>query len=391
MGWTVLYIAFGIVALWLLGEVLLQYKARLRYRLLAFVGFLGVVVGAVIPSVIVIGIGIAAFATGQTYVTLSYRRGFSTGWALGGRPGSSRRRRPSGAAPKADPSLEVSDLQAHDPGAAPVPDPSDDHGSAGYQAEGQYTPEPQGYGASAVEETQVYGMSAVEETQVYGMSAVEETQAYAYADSAETQAPYQDPQQDSSSYQDPSAYQDSSQGPTPYAAEAAQQYAQAETQQYAPYADPYLGYDHQGEPAPPPAGAQQQQPSYDYGYGDYGSGDYADSGLGTGGLGSAGYDGGDYNSGGDPNSGYGGGDNSAGPGEGYGGYGYPGQDQLAPQPPYYTDLPDTPPGGVWVPQQRDTDAPPPDADQQPPGSYGYPDETYQQYPQGYYNDRHGTY
>jgi hypothetical protein len=35
MGWTVLYIAFGIVALWLLGEVLLQYKARLRWRLLA--------------------------------------------------------------------------------------------------------------------------------------------------------------------------------------------------------------------------------------------------------------------------------------------------------------------------------------------------------------------
>ena len=39
MGWAVLYIAFGIVALWLLGEVLLQYKARLRWRLLAFAGF----------------------------------------------------------------------------------------------------------------------------------------------------------------------------------------------------------------------------------------------------------------------------------------------------------------------------------------------------------------
>ncbi len=33
MGWTVLHIAFGVVALWLLGEVLLQYKARLRWRL----------------------------------------------------------------------------------------------------------------------------------------------------------------------------------------------------------------------------------------------------------------------------------------------------------------------------------------------------------------------
>ena len=52
MGWTVLYIAFGIVALWLLGEVLLQYKARLRWRLLAFGGFLGVVLGVLIPSVL---------------------------------------------------------------------------------------------------------------------------------------------------------------------------------------------------------------------------------------------------------------------------------------------------------------------------------------------------
>lgn len=82
MGWAVLYIAFGVVALWLLGEVLLQYKARLRWRLLAFVGFLGVVLGVLIPSVIVIGLGAVAFAVGQTYVTLSFRRGFRAGWAV---------------------------------------------------------------------------------------------------------------------------------------------------------------------------------------------------------------------------------------------------------------------------------------------------------------------
>ncbi|MEU3505667.1 hypothetical protein ABZ726_34925, partial [Streptomyces hundungensis] len=93
MGWTVLYIAFGVVALWLLGEVLLQYKARLRWRLLAFTGFLGVVLGVLIPSVLVIIVGAIAFAVGQVYVTLSFRRGFSTGWALGGRPGASRRRK----------------------------------------------------------------------------------------------------------------------------------------------------------------------------------------------------------------------------------------------------------------------------------------------------------
>ncbi|MEU3553133.1 hypothetical protein [Streptomyces fragilis] len=82
MGWTVLYIAFGIVALWLLGEVLLQYKAKLRWRVLAFAGFLGVVIGVLFASVAMIGLGALAFAVGQTFVTLSFRSGFSQGWAL---------------------------------------------------------------------------------------------------------------------------------------------------------------------------------------------------------------------------------------------------------------------------------------------------------------------
>ncbi|MDX3354469.1 hypothetical protein PV703_14380 [Streptomyces sp. ME01-24h] len=82
MAYTVLYIAFGGVALWLLAEVLLQYKARLRWRLLAFAGFLGVVLGVTLPSVLVIVVGAVAFGAGQTFVTLSYRRGFAAGWAL---------------------------------------------------------------------------------------------------------------------------------------------------------------------------------------------------------------------------------------------------------------------------------------------------------------------
>ncbi|MEU5085883.1 hypothetical protein [Streptomyces sp. NPDC021356] len=106
MGWAVLYIAFGIVALWLLGEVLLQYKARLRWRLLAFGGFLCVVLGVLMPSVLVIALGAITFAVGQTYVTLSFRRGFVAGWAVrqpSAAEGTKRRRgRPGRKAPGSD-------------------------------------------------------------------------------------------------------------------------------------------------------------------------------------------------------------------------------------------------------------------------------------------------
>ncbi|WFB10013.1 hypothetical protein LRS74_25445 [Streptomyces sp. LX-29] len=159
MGWTVLYIAFGVVALWLLGEVLLQYKARLRWRLLAFVGFLGVVAGVLIPSVPVIGVGAAAFAVGQTYVTLSFRSGFASGWAVAGRGstggGSSKRRK---ATPAAEPTLEVSDLQAGPLAEQPTPpmyhpEPLPDEDTGGYAAYKQPEPAQAPYG----DEGAVYG------------------------------------------------------------------------------------------------------------------------------------------------------------------------------------------------------------------------------------------
>ncbi|MGW4034015.1 hypothetical protein ACWEFL_32790 [Streptomyces sp. NPDC004838] len=153
MGLTVLYIAFGIVALWLLGEVLLQYKARLRWRLLAFSGFLTVVLGVLVASRVVIALGTVAFAVGQTYVTLSFRRGFSTGWAIGGRPGASRRRKagssegphpasPEGSGPPENesghgPDVPVAGGQDTDPVYEPQPLP-DDTGQYGVYDEAAY-------------------------------------------------------------------------------------------------------------------------------------------------------------------------------------------------------------------------------------------------------------
>ncbi|MFJ2955905.1 hypothetical protein OG896_30265 [Streptomyces sp. NBC_00669] len=159
MGYSVLYIAFGIVALWLLGEVLLQYKARLRWRVLAFAGFLGLVIGVADRSVVLIVLGALAFGTGQSQVTLSYKRGFSTGWAIGGRPGSSRRRRAAGARP-AEPVLEVGPIeadQAAGPDAAQQPLPTEELAGVGANATAVHdfsvpSGDPQGQGGYGAEQ-----------------------------------------------------------------------------------------------------------------------------------------------------------------------------------------------------------------------------------------------
>ncbi|MFG3283875.1 hypothetical protein [Streptomyces sp. NPDC048111] len=261
MGWTVLYIAFAIVALWLLGEVLLQYKARLRWRLLAFTGFLGVVVGVLVPSVLVIIVGAVAFAVGQVYVTLSFRSGFSTGWAIGGKPGASRRRKAGRrGAPAAEPVLEVSDLQYDEAPQAGAPDPN----APAAHADSVYEPLPM------PDDTGQYG--------VYG---------------------------------------------TPQQPQAAPQYGDYDPQQ--PYADPYT----------------PQYDGTDAGERQYAA--YSDPYIGNGGQA--------YGT--------------------YGGYDSFGGQQSYPDSSYADPLTaqygtDTPPGGVWVPQQRDGEYVPYDQQQAAP-------------------------
>ncbi|MFF8270766.1 hypothetical protein ACF059_25760 [Streptomyces sp. NPDC016562] len=288
MGMTVLYIAFGFVALWLLAEVLMQYKARLRWRLLAFAGFLGVVAGVVLPSVAVIGLGAAAFAVGQTLVTLSFRKGFVAGWALrrGGEPvrqtRQSRRRR-SGSPAQPEPALEVTALEyesAHEP---------EDQGQFEAAAEEVYSPQP------VPEDTGSYGIQSF-------TSAPDPSQTAGFA------SPFGTAEQDAhqyAAYYDPQGQAGS--GGYDYSAG----YQSGEQQQvYAAYSDPYIG------------GGVAPSPSYDYTpYPDYGQQQYAM---------------------------------------------------------------DTPPGGVWVPQQRSTDgvaqAYPAEEQPEPPQQYPYPQQgEYEQY------------
>ncbi|MFD5452648.1 SCO2102 family sporulation regulator [Streptomyces sp. NPDC003470] len=261
MGWTVLYIAFGIVALWLLGEVLLQYKARLRWRLLAFGGFAGVVAGVLMSNVLVIGLGAAAFAVGQTYVTLSFRRGFEAGWAVNAPAGlvGSKRRRPERT--RREPTLEVSGLEADDaaPGAHEEPAQGHDGASYGhddYDRDDVFTP------ARPAETTAVYAPQPMpDDTGSYGVYGDDS----GYGQDRQTPAAAQSPDQ---SY----AYDYSGYGQQGYGYDTGQQ------QQYAAYSDPYIGthtygggaYDTGGYDTT--GGTQAQYDQQGYGQGQYPAG-----------------------------------------------------------------------------------------------------------------------
>ncbi|MFJ8590064.1 hypothetical protein [Streptomyces sp. NPDC093598] len=302
MGWAVLYIAFGIVALWLLGEVLLQYKARLRWRLLAFAGFLGVVVGVLIPSVVVIGLGAAAFAVGQTYVTLSFRSGFAAGWAMNAPVlGGSKRRR--GERGRQEPTLEVSGLEAEggydDEAGASRRDPVAYGQDDDYDRDDVFTPARPAHQPAAAETTAVYEPQPMnEDTGSYG---VYDT-GY-QAGGQQTHDQYAAQATDQSYAHDYSGY-----GPQ-------QGYDATGQQQYAAYSDPYIG------------SSNYDQASYDTTYADQ---------------------------------------------QYYGQQGY-GQDQYA-----GTYGGETPPGGVWVPQQRNTD----EYGQELPPEQPYPYQGGGQQPQG---------
>jgi hypothetical protein len=300
MGWTVLYIAFGIVALWLLGEVLLQYKARLRWRLLAFGGFVGVVAGVLLSNVIVIGLGAAAFAVGQTYVTLSFRRGFEAGWAVNA-PASlvGRRARPQRGRREA--TLEVSGLEAADTG----------HEAYDRDAHDAYDDRAQGHGPG--QGGIPYGHDDPDRDDVFTPARPLDPGA------AETTAVYEPlpMPDDTGSY---GVY-----GDTGYA------HGRQAPAAAAHGADPSYAYDYPGH--------TQQGYGYDTGGQQYAA--YSDPYIGTHTYGGAAYDTGGY-------------DTAAG--QGYG------QQQGYAQDQYATGTTggyggETPAGGVWVPQQRSTDDP----------------------------------
>ncbi|MEV6974819.1 hypothetical protein [Kitasatospora sp. NPDC093806] len=240
IGYLLLYVALAVVALWLVAELLLQNRAPLHWRGLALVGFLAVAGGMAIGSVPVIGVGAAMFAVGQTFVTLSVKRGYAGGWSLrkadGGLPG---------------PLAKVPLLGALTGGGAVAVATAVAVERVGEVGAVEEAPEP----VPAVEDT-----PAVEQTAAFEMQelAADGVYAPAYYEQQQTELLQAVPQQDAY----PEAYQagyDPAQQQGQYGYE--QQQWQSPQQPAFAYDQGYGGYQQQ----PDPYGGYQQQPD-PYGY-----------------------------------------------------------------------------------------------------------------------------
>jgi hypothetical protein len=283
IGLALLYAAFAVVALWLLGEVLLQHRAPAQWRALALLGFLGLVAGVHQGSAVIVGVGVLAFGAGQGLVTRSVKRGDGPHWSLRGADGALpgplgglpllARAFPAAEVPEsaaaANPALRVGVVGPVEESAAPVlarAEPTaefvesqpydgepDEPGGAYGSGVGAYG---SGYGGGA------YGAQPPQQTaQPYPQEYQQQPYAYPYQEAVpEGYAPGYEGGQ----------YQQGQQNQQPYPQEYADQYAQEYARQYAaqygqqPY--PQQGYYQQPAPDDYDAVGYDPQGTYQGGY-----------------------------------------------------------------------------------------------------------------------------
>ncbi|WP_380284755.1 hypothetical protein [Kitasatospora purpeofusca] len=242
IGYLLLYGALAVVALWLVAELLFQNRAPLHWRGLALAGFLAVAGGMAIGSVPVIGAGAAMFAVGQTFVTLSVKRGYAAGWSL---------RAADGSLP--GPLAKVPLLGALTGGGAAVAAAAVAVKQVGEVGAVEEAPAV----APAAEET------AVEQTAAFEMQelAADGVYASAYYEQQQTELLQAVPQQD--------AYTEAYQAGYDHPAQQQQQQYGYDQQQWQPaQQQPAFGYDqgYGGYPQQEPYGTYQQQPDPYAGY-----------------------------------------------------------------------------------------------------------------------------
>ncbi|MBV6696215.1 hypothetical protein KV557_03620 [Kitasatospora aureofaciens] len=274
IGYLLLYAALAVVALWLVAELLLQNRAPLHWRGLALVGFLGVAGGMVLGSVPVIGTGAAMFAVGQTFVTLSVKRGYTGGWSL---------RKADGSLP--GPLAKVPLLGALTGGAAVVAavGAADKRIGEVSAVEEPPAPAPAAEAVPEVEQTAAFEMQELAADGVYTPGYYEQQQpqdpyAEAYQSGYDTaqQQPSYDQQQWQTQQQPAFAYDQGygtyQQQPDPYGGYQQQdQYAGYQQQQQQPAWDPNVQQQQWQHPDQQHQQQHQQgipqQPTYEHGYG----------------------------------------------------------------------------------------------------------------------------
>ncbi|WP_405013744.1 hypothetical protein [Kitasatospora sp. NBC_01539] len=260
IGYLLLYAALAAVALWLIAELLLQNRAPLVWRGTALGGFLTVVAGMALQSVLVIGVGAAAFAVGQVFVTASVKRGVAVGRSLRG---------PDGSLPA--PLARIPLLAAATGGAAGTPDAA----VAPVPVVGEVGPiEPERPGAAYAGVEEIAADDGVyTEQQPWQQEQVEQQQFWAYQqqpvqqDAYGQQAAYaqqagHDQGQAQGGTWQQTAYQDEY-GQVQYAQVAYPQNGYAQPAYEQQYAQPGYGYEQQyAQYAQYPQDGQYQQASY---------------------------------------------------------------------------------------------------------------------------------
>ncbi|MFJ4669302.1 hypothetical protein [Kitasatospora purpeofusca] len=254
IGYLLLYAALAVVALWLVAELLFQNRAPLHWRGLALVGFLAVAGGMAMGSVPVIGGGAAMFAVGQTFVTLSVKRGYAAGWSL---------RRADGSLP--GPLAKVPLLGALTGGgavAAAAVVAAERVGEVGAVEEARPAADsaPRLPEEAPVEQTAAFEMQELAADGVYAAAYYEQQQTEVLHAVETAQALSQQSQQD--------AYAEAYQGGYDPAQQQLQQqagqygYDQQQQQQWQAQQQPVFGYDqgYGGYQQQDPYGGYQQQP-----------------------------------------------------------------------------------------------------------------------------------
>ena len=260
IGLALLYLAFAVVALWLLGELLVQHRAPAHWRALALLGFLGLVAGVHQGSAAIVAVGVLAFGAGQGMVTRSVKRGDGPHWSLrgpdGGLPG------PLGRVPLVAQVFPAEGI----PEAAVAADPARRVGTVGPIEDEAAEPVPaQPESAAEFVESQPYDGEPEYDGGLPGARIPQQTtqpypQEYAY--------PYQAAEAVPPGFAQPAGY-DAGQYQQEYAAQYAQQqpYAQQEYAQQ-PYAQQEYGqqeYAQQPYPQSEPGGYYgDSAPGYGY-------------------------------------------------------------------------------------------------------------------------------